>query len=211
MDWLKGFDSASFSVARCSRPMCGSAFWMTSPSSSSTSLSTPCAAGCCGPKFSVKFWISGTAGILQLQIGLVARVVANDFRHERARHDADGLVDDAALGRVVAHLDVADQREVLAEWMADEAVIRQEPPQIRMTAEQYAVEIECLALEPIGRVPHVVDGVDDRPLVVRAKRLQAEPMVMRDRQQVIDDGEAPGRPISGVLLFGVGSRRVRLA
>ena len=45
--------SASFSVARCSRPMCGSARWITSPASSSTSRSTPCAAGCCGPKFSV--------------------------------------------------------------------------------------------------------------------------------------------------------------
>ena len=33
--------------------MCGSARWMTSPSSSSTRRSTPCAAGCCGPKFKV--------------------------------------------------------------------------------------------------------------------------------------------------------------
>ena len=31
----------------------GSARSMTSPSSSSTSRSTPCAAGCCGPKFIV--------------------------------------------------------------------------------------------------------------------------------------------------------------
>src|SRR5215510_14588956 len=34
--------------------MWGSAFRMTSPSSSSTRRSTPCAAGCCGPKFRVK-------------------------------------------------------------------------------------------------------------------------------------------------------------
>jgi len=61
MLWFQGFVSASFSVARCSRPMCGSAFWITSPSSSSTSRSTPCAAGCCGPKFSVKLRISDTA------------------------------------------------------------------------------------------------------------------------------------------------------
>src|SRR5260221_4337024 len=51
---MKVFDSASFSVARCSRPMCGSARWITSPSSSSTRRSTPCAAGCCGPKLIVK-------------------------------------------------------------------------------------------------------------------------------------------------------------
>src|SRR6185312_3471522 len=111
MDWLNGLLSASFSVARCSSPTCGSAFWMTSPSSSSTSRSTPCAAGCCGPKFSVKFWISGTAGILRVQVGLVPRVVADDLRHERTRLDADRLVHDAAFRRVVTHLHVADQRE----------------------------------------------------------------------------------------------------
>ena len=32
---------------------CGSAFWITSPSISSTRRRTPCAAGCCGPKFKV--------------------------------------------------------------------------------------------------------------------------------------------------------------
>jgi hypothetical protein len=52
-DWMYVRVSASFSVARCSSPMCGSARWITSPSSSSTSRSTPCAAGCCGPKFNV--------------------------------------------------------------------------------------------------------------------------------------------------------------
>src|SRR6185503_19075785 len=114
-DWMKVLCSASFSVARCSRPMCGSARWITSPSISSTSRSTPCAAGCWGPKFSVKFWISGIA--LVLQIRLVAVVVANDLRHERARLDAHGLVHDATLFRVVAHLDVADQRKILAERM----------------------------------------------------------------------------------------------
>jgi hypothetical protein len=34
--------------------MCGSTRWTTSPSSSSTSRNTPCAAGCCGPKLRVK-------------------------------------------------------------------------------------------------------------------------------------------------------------
>src|SRR5688572_15998679 len=115
---------------------------MTSPSSSSTSRSTPCAAGCCGPKFKVKFWISGTAGILRAQVGRVARIVADDLRHERARLDADRLVDDAALGRVVAHLDVADQREVFTERVADEPVVRQQATQIGVAAEQDAVQIE---------------------------------------------------------------------
>src|SRR5688572_1201019 len=199
MDWLNGLLSASFSVARCSRPTCGSAFWMTSPSSSSTRRSTPCAAGCCGPKFSVKFWISGTAGILQFEVGLVTRVVADDLRHERARLDADGLVDDAALHRVVAHFDVADQREILAERVADETVVRQQAAQVRMAAEQDSIEIERLALEPIGGVPDFVNGIDDRPLVARAERLEPQPVIVRDRQQVIDDGEPRRRDVGRVL------------
>src|SRR6185436_845249 len=105
-DWMKVLCSASFSVARCRSPMCGSARWITSPSISSTRRSTPCAAGCWGPKFSVKFWISGIA--LILQVGFVAVVAADDLGHERARLDAHRLVDHAPLLGVVAHLDVAD-------------------------------------------------------------------------------------------------------
>src|SRR6188768_3407859 len=184
---------------------------MTSPSSSSTSRSTPCAAGCCGPKFSVKFWISGTAGILCVQVGLVPRVVADDLRHERTRLDADRLVHDAAFRGVVTHLDVADQRKVLAEWMADEPVVGEQATQIGMAAEQDSVKIERLALEPVGGAPNVVDGVDDRPLVARTEYLQPQPMIVRDRQQVIDDGEASGGAILRMLIFVRGGQRVRLA
>src|SRR6187397_1317533 len=122
MVWLNGFDSASFSVPRWSRPMCGSAFWMTSPSISSTRRNTPCAAGCCGPKFIVKLRISFIRLFLRLQRGVVTVVVADHLRHQRARLDAHRLVHHALLVGVVTHLDVADQREVLAERMADEAV-----------------------------------------------------------------------------------------
>src|SRR5688572_389047 len=138
MVWLNGLLSASFSVARCRRPMCGSAFWITSPSSSSTSRSTPCAAGCCGPKFSVKLRISAI-GLRVLrhvaQRFLVAVVLADHFRDQRARLDAHGLVDHPSLLGVVAHLDVADQREILAERMADETVVGQDAPQIRVVLE----------------------------------------------------------------------------
>src|SRR5262245_22156832 len=140
---------------------------MTSPSISSTRRSTPWAAGCCGPKFSVKFWISGIGRILELR--LVAIVAADDLRHERAGHDAHGLVDHPALHGVVAHLDVTDQREVLSERMTDETVVGQDPPQIRMPLEQDAVEVERLALVPIGRGPDRVDGIEHRSIVVRAK------------------------------------------
>src|SRR5882724_564404 len=112
MDWLNGFDSASFSVPRCNSPMCGSAFWMTSPSISSTRRSTPCAAGCCGPKFMVRLRISATAAPAQQRRIVAIIVAADDARHERARLDAHWFVHDAFEGRVVAHLDVADQRKI---------------------------------------------------------------------------------------------------
>src|SRR5262245_9705093 len=148
MDWLNGFDSASFSVARCRRPMCGSAFWMTSPSNSSTRRSTPWAAGCWGPKLRVKLRISAI-GLRVLESRLVAVVLANHFGYQRAGFDRDRLIHDAALLRVVAHLDITDQWEILAERMADEAVVGEDATQIRVATEQDAVEVEGLTLEPV--------------------------------------------------------------
>src|SRR5512139_1987180 len=98
--------------------MCGSAFWITSPSISSTRRSTPWAAGCCGPKFRVKFRISATARHLA-QDGLVAVVLADHLGHHHARLDGHRLVDHPPLVGVVADFDVAGQREVLAERVAD--------------------------------------------------------------------------------------------
>src|SRR5690606_1062579 len=144
MDWLNGFVSASFSVARCRRPTCGSAFWITSPSSSSTRRSTPCAAGCCGPKFNVKLRISAMrVGPHRhvLQRRFVAIVLADDTRHERARLDADRLIHDTSLRGIVLDLHVADQREVLAERMADEAVVRQQAAQVWVIVEEDAEQI----------------------------------------------------------------------
>src|ERR1700726_3302862 len=51
----------SFSVPRCRRPIWGSTRSTTSPSSSSTSRNTPCAAGCCGPKLMVKVRAAASA------------------------------------------------------------------------------------------------------------------------------------------------------
>src|SRR5512146_3226282 len=135
--------------------MCGSARSMTSPSSSSTRRSTPCAAGCCGPKFRVKLRISATSGSggCVFQRTLVAVVLADHARDQRARLDAHRLIHDAALRRVVLHLDVADEREVLAERMADEAVVRQQAAQVRMILEQDAEHVERFALVPVRGRP----------------------------------------------------------
>src|SRR5690606_16895786 len=81
--------------------------------------------------------------------GGIARIVADHARHGDARLDrGDRLVDHALLLRVVADLDVADQREVLAERMADEAVVGQDPAQVRVAPEDDAEQVERLALEP---------------------------------------------------------------
>src|SRR5690606_1478291 len=172
---------------------------MTSPSISSTRRSTPCAAGCCGPKLTVKLSISGIARILEP--GLVAVVVANDLRHERAGLDAHRLVYDAPLFRVVAHLDVADHREILAERMSDEAVIGQDAAKVGMTAEQDAEQVERLAFVPIRRAPNAGDGVEDRLRIVLAERTKAQAPVVRDRQELIDDREAVLRAVTrGVVI-----------
>ena len=60
------------------------------------------------------------------------------------------LVDDALGLVVVANLDEAGQREVLAQRMAFEAIVGQQPPQVRMAREKYPVEIVGFALEPVG-------------------------------------------------------------
>src|SRR4051794_38338832 len=99
---------------------------MTSPSSSSTRRNTPCAAGCCGPKFSVKLRSSATDVCSHrhvFQLGLIAIVLADHTRHECARLYGNRLIHHATLGWIVFHFDIADQREVFAERMADEAVV----------------------------------------------------------------------------------------
>src|SRR5579871_6656125 len=194
MLWLKGFDSASFSVLAVSFQKYGSAFCTTSPSSSSTSRSTPCAAGCCGPKFSVKLRISAIALLRRWRRGqrrIVAMVVADHARHERARLDRDRLVDDPTLVRVVAHLDVAGQREVLAERVPDEAVVGQDPPQVRVAAEQDAEQVEGLALVPVRARPDLADRVDQRRLATLAVGAKPQAAVVLDRQQLVGDREAP--------------------
>src|SRR3954466_2516542 len=142
---MKVLYSISFSVPRCSRPICGSTRSTTSPSSSSTRRSTPCAAGCCGPKFSVKLRSSATDVCSHrhvFQLGLITIVLADHTRHECAWLYGNRLINHATLGRIVFHFDVADEREVLPEGMTDETVVGQQAPQVRMSVEEDAEKIE---------------------------------------------------------------------
>src|SRR5678815_3031528 len=83
------FCSAVFSMPVCRYPIVGITDWMTSPSSSSTSRSTPCVLGCCGPMLTVIVSLrsSGMASLDQLahhvQHGAVhfLHLPARDARH----------------------------------------------------------------------------------------------------------------------------------
>src|ERR1700730_11660155 len=69
--------------------------------------------------------------------------------------ETDGFVEHPLLLVVVTHLKEAGEREILAQRMAFEAVIRQQPPHVRMAGEDHAVEIVALAFEPVGARKHI--------------------------------------------------------
>ena len=87
---------------------------------------------------------------------------ADDARCDLARLNAHRLVDHALTLGVVAHFHMTRQREILAEGMADETVVGQDAAQVGMAFENDAIEVKGFALVPVGRVPQVIDGVDQR-------------------------------------------------
>src|SRR5574343_373152 len=179
--------SASFSVARCNRPICGSARWTTSPSSSSTRRRTPCAAGCCGPKLSVKLRISA---MYRTPVG----IFAHDARGILTRLDCDGLVNHTSRVGVIAHLDVTGNREIPPERMDDEPVIRQHTTQIVMPKECNSVQIEGFALEPVGGRPNGRDRLHCREAFVFCKHTHPQANILRDREKMNDNCVTPSRP-----------------
>ncbi len=98
------------------------------------------------------------------------------------------LVAHALLLVVVAHLDEAGHREVLAQRMALEAIVGQDAAQVRVPVEQHAEKVVGLALVPVGAGKHgqaLATGVASS--VATLTRIRA---VQLRRQQVIDDLEA---------------------
>ena len=121
-----------------------------------TMRSTPWAAGCCGPKFMVigLIWVSAISrffsafsspGRVQHAFPGAEEIEAAEFLGQLHR-----LVDHALLLLVVAHLDIAGQREILAHRMPLEAVIGQDAAQIGIVGEVDAEHVPGLALEPGG-------------------------------------------------------------
>ncbi len=115
---------------------------------------------------------------------------ADDAGRDLARLDRHRLVHHAARLGVVAHLDVARQREILAEGMADEAVVGQDAAQVVMAIEHDAIEVEGLALVPVGGVPDAGHRRHHGEVVVGAEHLHAHALVEADGQQVRHHGVA---------------------
>src|SRR6185312_14659659 len=128
----------------------------------------------------------GGLGLGLHQVG----VVADGARYQHARLDRHRLVDHPLLHGVVAHLDIADQREVLAERMPHESVVGEDAAQIRMPVEDDAVQVECLALEPVRARPDQSQRRHQRQAVVFAEHAQAQAPVVSNRKQ-LDDGGKP--------------------
>src|ERR1044072_7876758 len=127
--------------------MCGSMRRTTSPSISITMRSTPWAAGCCGPKFMVSglIWVSAISGRLLVarQAARLEHAFPRALEIERAEllHQLHRLVDHALLRFVVTHLDIAGEREVLAERMPLEPVVGQDAAQVRVALEEDAEHV----------------------------------------------------------------------
>ncbi len=98
------------------------------------------------------------------------------------------FVDDLLAVLVVADLDIAGQREILAQRMTLEAVIGQDAAQVRLAVEDDAEQVPRLALPPRRGRPdcayrrHRRSGIggDNDP----------DALVQRHRQQIVDDIES---------------------
>src|SRR5687768_14555195 len=78
------FCSAVFSMPVCRYPIVGATDTMVSPSSSSTSRSTPCVLGCCGPMLTVIVSVRISAIAVYLLLDEIAHRV-----YQRAMHFLD--------------------------------------------------------------------------------------------------------------------------
>src|SRR5262249_59415923 len=102
------------------------------------------------------------------------------------------LVHDAVLLVVVAQLDEPSEWKILAQRVALEAVIGQQPAHVRMAGKEHAVEVVSFGLEPVGAGEHADDGRHRRRLV--DLDLNPDALVLLGREEMIDDVEAPLAP-----------------
>src|SRR6266446_3885519 len=175
MALLYGPASHSFSKARCRYPISTSALTTVSPSSSAKMRMMPCMAGCAGPMLTCRCSLPPpTAVPSPKNSSRVARSAISglDRRPDERLSPSDGVV--------------------LAQRVADELLIEEEAPQVRMTLEADAEHVPHLPLEPVGDGPEPAGGGHPRVVFLYA-HLEADAVVVRGRVEMIDDLEA--RPV----------------
>src|SRR5438128_6177320 len=154
-----------------------------SPSSLSTTRSTPCVLGCCGPMLITSslvsniapWWTVGELFNLRLLLGLTQfQPVDRIFHQQLAR---------------------AFERVVLPLRMALPVLGHQNAPPIGMSDEIHAEHVEHLALEPVRSRPDA--GHRSERLPVTNFDLHAKPLPVPDREQTVDNVEPlrTGRPV----------------
>src|SRR6266487_6094346 len=172
--------SLSFSMPRCRYPITTSASTTFSPSSRSTTRSTPCVLGCCGPMFSTSSLVSNIA----------PRTVPGESRALLNVCLIPCLAQLEPVERVFhQQLAGALERVVLSLRKALPVLRHQDPPAIRVSGEVHAEQIPHLALEPVGRRPH--RGGRRNRLVLGHPDLDADPMPQTRRVQTVHDVEPP--------------------
>src|SRR5690349_11630806 len=118
----------------------------------------------------------GEAKIASFAIPIM--LFADDTRRDLAWLDSDRLVDNPLLVRVIAHLDIAAQWEILAERVADKSVVRENTAQIRVTGKHDAIKIECFAFEPVCGRPNAYHRVENGKVVIFREYPHSQPAVM---------------------------------
>jgi hypothetical protein len=84
---------------------------------------------------------------------LLPRLFADNARHQSAGLDTDWLVNDPTALWVIADFNMALKWEILAERMADKAVVGEDATQVGMAIEEYAEQVEYFPLIPVSHWP----------------------------------------------------------
>src|SRR5215218_8241504 len=141
MIWVQLRFSLSFSIPRCRYPITTSASTTFSPSRRSTTRSTPCVLGCCGPMLITSSSVSNIGpccGVGLLNISFLP-----------------SLAQLQPVERVLEqHLPGSFKRVVLALRMPLPFIRHQDAAQVRVAGKPDPEHVEHFTFEPVRRRPH---------------------------------------------------------
>src|SRR3954471_3911402 len=171
--------------------MCGVTSETTSPSVRSTSRSTPCVLGCCGPMLTN---ISSVRTSNSTMRGSSRAVDMIEFQKRRAESGkpAFGLPHSALLA--ASHAMIFQRHlVVLAERVAFPIFWAKDAAQVGVPDKLYARQVEHFPLVPVGGAPHAGDAghfgqfADGVVLPPRQYDLEHQRVLLGHARQVIDD------------------------